>query len=49
MELKHIIETIHFDFVIEGLGMLFGAALLWGLLFSKEVQYLLSLFLTTIC
>ena len=49
MELKHILETIQFDFVAEGLGALFGIGLLWSLLFSNEVQYLLSLFFTTLC
>lgn len=49
MDLKNIIETINFELVIEGIGTLFGIALLWGLLFSKEFQHLLSLFLITMC
>ena len=49
MELKQILETIHFDFVLEGLGIVFAITLLWNLFFSQEIQYLLSLFLTTIC
>lgn len=49
MELKNIIETINFELVIEGIGVIFGISLLWGLLFSDEFQHFLSLFLTTIC
>ena len=49
MNFKNIIETINYELVIEGIGALFGIALLWKFLFQNGLQELLSLFLITVC
>lgn len=49
MDFKNIIETIHFELVIEGIGVLFGISLIWEMIFHNGLQHLLSLFLITIC
>lgn len=49
MDLDTIIEIIHFDLILEGLGTIFGFRILWQLLFHDTLPYLLSLFIDTIC
>ncbi len=49
MGFKNIIETIHFDLVLEGIGAIFGFGLLWQLFFRQGLQPLVTLFITTIC
>jgi len=49
MDFKNIFELIHFEFVLEGLGVLFGFRLLWQLFFNQGILPLISLFITTIC
>ena len=49
MNFKDILEQIQFELILEGLGMIFGIALLWKLIFHPNIHLLLSLFITTIC
>lgn len=48
MDLENIIETIHFEFVLEGIGTIFGFGLLWQLFFQQGISSLLALFISTI-
>ncbi len=48
MDFEHILETIQFDFVLEGIGFLFGLLLLWQLFFQQKLSTLLTLFLMTL-
>lgn len=49
MDFENIIETINFELVLEGIGAIFAAGLLWNLFFQQGLFRLLSLFITTIC
>ena len=49
MDFKEIFELIHFELVIEGLGVLFGFHLLWQLFLNQGILPLISLFITSIC
>lgn len=49
MDFENIIESFHFDLVLEGIGAIFGCALLWQFFFRNGLHTLLSLFITTIC
>ena len=48
MDFENIIEIIHFEFLLESIGFLFGLELLWHLFFHQGLSSLLSLFLITI-
>ena len=49
MDLNNLFETISFDFVLEGIGILFAFSLLWHFLFLPELHDLLSYLITTLC
>lgn len=48
MDFKHLLETIQFDFVLEGIGFLLGSFLLWQFFFQQKLSDLLTLFLMTL-
>lgn len=48
MDFENLIETIHFELVLEGIGTLFGFGLLWQFFLQKELSSLISLFIHTI-
>lgn len=49
MDFNDFMEIIHFDFLLESLGFLFGFHLLYQLFFQKGLYTFISLFITTIC
>ena len=49
MDLNNLFETISFDFVLEGIGILFAFKLLWQFLFLQGLHDLLIYLITTLC
>lgn len=49
MEFNNLIESIEFELVLEGIGCIFGFALLWQFFFQDKLQILLIHFITSIC
>lgn len=47
MEFRELFEFVIFEHVLEGIGMLTGAALIWYVFFGGGIQAFLSLLLST--
>ena len=49
MEIFDFFELIFFDYLSEGLGIIFSFAFLWGFLSSETTSELLRFFILSIC
>lgn len=47
MEFRELFEFVIFEHVLEGIGMLMGAALLWYVFFGGGIQMFLQILLST--